>query len=122
MSIISFEKEFKEYFKELDTPLKVFLNEKYRKSKYENYFVFFDDFLFSYGIVSFNAIPYEDNSKYMPYVNCQENNIFDLDRGITDLSKKAHALSQSNGIIAKFLINKLSITPLSKFENWSVDM
>ena len=122
MSTTSFEKEFKEYFKELNTPVKIFLDKNYRKSNSKSYYNFFDDFLFSYGIVSFNADPLlTDSPKYKPYLNCREKNIFNLEQSRTYLTNVPISLSKSNKLIAEFLIDKLNTTPLSKFENWSDD-
>ncbi|SFJ22978.1 hypothetical protein [Myroides guanonis] len=119
MSILSFEKEFKEYFKELNTPLKVFLAKEYRKSNRNSYYGFFDDFLLKYGIVSFNSVPFVDGPKFIPYLNCREKNIFNLSGGMTDITKMPHTLLEANRLIAKYLIDKLNATSVNTYENWS---
>ncbi len=118
----TFEKEFKEYFKELQTPLKVYLRKKYRESNSKDYFSFFDDFLSNYGVLAFDGAALYTSSKYRPYINCSKKNIFDLesDERIY-LSDDPHNLSECHKLVAKFLIKKINLLSVEDFENWRED-
>lgn len=118
----TFEKEFKEYFIELQTPLKVYLNKKYTESNSKDYFSFFDNFLSNYGVLAFDGASLYSTPKCRPYINCSKRNIFNLasDERIY-LSDDSHNLTECHKIIAKFLIKKINLLSVEDFENWCED-
>lgn len=63
----SFDTEIKKYFTTNNTEVNNFIDGKYKSSNYKTYHDFFDDFLFSYGIISFNSVPVDLSNKYIPY-------------------------------------------------------
>lgn len=73
---VIFNTEMKKYFASNKSELAEFINKKFRESNSATYNGFFNDFLFSYEIISFNSVPLEVGNKYIPYHYCTENNIF----------------------------------------------
>lgn len=118
MTTTSFEEEFQEFFKKLDTPLKKYINEHYNKSSKKKYSSFLKVFLLDFGIYAFDSFPYNFDSKYTPFINCQEKNIFNLKEGITDLTNKPLPIRESERKVAEFLIEQFNKTPLRTFKNW----
>lgn len=97
-----------------------FIRNKFLESKRETYNGFFDDFLFSYGIISFGYTPLLDYvDKYVPYLNCTDNNIFRMKKGCTDLSAKAHSISDCEKLMAQYLIEKLKNVDLKIIKEWN---
>ena len=118
MKTTSFENEFVIFFKKKDTPLKRFIHREFIRSKNKEYRKFFESFLSAYGIYAFNSYLYQFNLGYIPFINCEGNNVFGLKSGITDLSAKPVSLKESEVEIARFLINQFTIIPLEKFKKW----
>jgi len=116
---IIFNSEMKKYFTSNKSEVAEFVNQKFKESKYENYNGFFDDFLFNYGVISFNSGPLELGSKYIPYLNCKENNIFREKKGITDLAFKPHSLNECQKIFAKYFISKFDKIQLKTLKEWN---
>lgn len=118
MTTTSFEEEFQEFFKKLDTPLKKFIYENHKKSSKKKYSTFLGIFLSDFGIYAFDSFPCNFSSKYTPFINCQEKNIFNLKAGITDLTNKPLTIHESEKKVAEFLIEQFNKIPLSNFQNW----
>ena len=121
MNISPFENEFNEYFKKIDTPVKKFIIEKHIMSKNKVYLKFFQIFLLPYGVYAFNSFSCKSKRGFTPFINCQENNIFGLKAGITDLSTKPLSLNESEAEIARFLIKQFKSISVKKLKNWSKD-
>ncbi|EHQ41528.1 hypothetical protein [Myroides odoratus] len=116
---VIFNREMKKYLSSDNTEIIKLLNSRFRESNSKTYNAFFDSFLFDYGIISFNSAPLLHKNKYIPYLNCEENNIFDEKKGITDLSDKAHTLTECEKIFANYFISKfvkLSPERILKFD------
>lgn len=58
----------------------------------------------------------------MPYINCRRNNIFCGEKGITNLSNKAHSSIECQKIIAKYLIEHLKYLNVCNFEDWNHEL
>lgn len=115
---VIFNSEMKKYLISDKSEITEFINKKFKESKYETYYGFFDDFLFNYGITSFNFIPFEVGNKYIPYLNCDENNIFREKKGFTDLSSKPCSLSECHKIFAEYFISKFRFIKLETLSDW----
>jgi hypothetical protein len=116
---VIFNSEMKKYFASNKSELAEFINKKFSESNYATYNGFFDDFLFSYGIISFNSSPLVDCDKYVPYLNCTENNIFREKKGITNLSSKPHNLNECQKIFAEYFISKFNNIELKTLTEWN---
>lgn len=122
MNTESFEQIFENYFKKLDTPVKKFIFKTYLKDrKNKTYALALSTALEHYGIYAFDSFSLTITSKYIPFINCQSPNIFDLKPGITDLSTSSHSLKESQRILAKFLIEQFDKIPLQTFKQWPVN-
>lgn len=119
MTISTFEDEFTEFFKEVDTPVKNFIYEKYMQQKIKRgYQSFFESFLVLYGVYAFSTFPCQFGGNYIPFINCQEHNVFGLKAGITDITTTSLPLSESERELAKFLIEQFDNMPVVKLINW----
>lgn len=118
MSQTTFNLEVKRLIKKENHPVFKYIEEKFKKSKHQNFYGFFDDFLFRYGIITFSYSPAINKNKYLPYVNCSQRNIFRLKKGITNLSRKSYSANQCQKILAKFLIEYLKLSTVWGFENF----
>ena len=116
---VIFNSEMKKYFTSNKSELAEFINKKFRESNSATYNGFFDDFLFSYGIISFNSVPLEVGNKFIPYLNCTENNIFGEKKGITDLSAQPQTLNECQKIFAEYFISKFSRIELKTLTDWN---
>ena len=122
MSQTTFNLEVKRLIKKENHPVFKYIEGKFKKSKHQNFYDFFDDFLFRYGIITFSYSPALDKSKYLPYVNCSQRNIFRLKKGITNLSIKSYSANQCQKILAKYLIEHLKWSNVWDFENWKPEL
>lgn len=119
MSTTIFNQEIKRLISQKN-PVLEYVNEKFKKShQNKNYYGFFDDFLFKYGILTLGYSPTLKGNKYVPYINCSRNNMFRMEKGITDLSNKAHSLTECQKVIASYLIEQLKYLNVLNFENWN---
>lgn len=120
---ITFDKEIQNHFKVNNSEIINFINQKFKKSNTSSYYNFLDNFLFSYGVISLNSgVVFDAKSKYIPYVNCSKNNIFGEKSGCTDLSKEMQSFTNSEKILAKYVISKLNYLTVKDFENWNSDL
>lgn len=113
-----FNREIAKYLQTNNDEIANFIKDKFRESKRETYNGFFQDFLFHYGISSFSCDPDIYGDKYIPYLICAENNIFNEKSGRTDLKSKAYSLKDCEKIFAEYFISKFKFLQLQKFENW----
>ncbi|QFZ54515.1 hypothetical protein FEZ18_06750 [Oceanihabitans sp. IOP_32] len=123
MSTTTFNREIKRMITNENHPVLKYINEKFKNSRqHQNYYGFFDDFLFKYGILTLGYSPTLNGNKYVPYVNCSQRNIFRAEKGITDLSNKAHSPTQCQKILAEYLIEHLKYLNVWSFENWNSEL
>lgn len=123
MSTTIFNREIKRLITSENHPVLEYINEKFKNSRqHKNYYEFFDDFLFKYGILTIGYSPTLNGNKYVPYVNCSRNNIFRAEKGITDLSNKVHNSNECQKIIAGYLIEHLKYLNVWNFENWNPEL
>lgn len=118
MSQATFNREIKRIVTKDNHPVLEYILEKFKNSKHQNYYDFFDDFLFRYGIVSLSYSLDLNGNKYLPYINCSQRNIFRLKKGITNLSNKSYSANQCQKILAEFLIEHLKSLTLFDIENF----
>lgn len=122
MTNATFNQEIKRAIKNDNHPVLIYINEEFRKSNSRTYYDFFDNFLFDFGILSLNYVPMLDVNKYVPYVNCLKNNIFNQESGISNLSIKGHSQVECQKMIANFVIRNLKSLFVSNFENWKSEL
>lgn len=84
-----------------------FIQEKMKEIKRNSFYTFTDEYLFNHGLNSFGVIPSENNNKCIPYINCKEENIFELSFGNTKLSDTFVSQSKANKILAQRLISAM---------------
>jgi len=116
---VVFNRVMKKYLKSNNNEVVDFINTKFNESQSQNYFGFFDDFLYKYGIISFNASPLINGSKYVPYINCTKNNIFHEEKGVMELSSKAHSLSECQRIFAEYFISRFKNINVQTLREWN---
>jgi hypothetical protein len=118
MSKAFFNREVKRLLTSNCHPVLTYVNDKFNKQRRYIYFdEFFDDFLYNYGILSLELGYLLKGNKYIAYVNCNSNNIFGEDAGVTYLSSEEQSLTESQITLAKFLIRKLKNLSVENFEN-----
>jgi hypothetical protein len=115
---IVFNKEMQNYFNSNNSLVAEFLRTKFKESHRQNYNGFFDDFLFTYGIISFNSVPILNGKQYIPSLTCSKNNIFREEKGLTELSKEPKTLLECEKIFAQYFISRFNDINLSYFTNW----
>ncbi|GBF22428.1 hypothetical protein C21_04623 [Arenibacter sp. NBRC 103722] len=119
----TFNQEMKRMLTGENHPVLRYMNEKFKNGRiHNNYYVFFDNFLFEYGILSLGFSPVLSGNKYFPYAHCSKNNIFGAEKGTTYLSNKAHNSSQCEKILAEYLIEHLKYLNINHFENWNPEL
>ena len=119
MNYNTFNKEMKKKISSDNSSIIIYLEEKIKiKGKSNNYYSFFSDFLYNLGISTLDYIPLIDQNKYVPYVNCIEENIFSEQKGNKNLSNKPENASQCQKIMAEYLFSKLKQLRVQNIENW----
>jgi len=117
MSLAVFNREIKRLITNKKHPVLEYVNEKFKHSrKYDGYHDFFDNFLYEYGVLTVGHVPIYHKNKYMPYVNCSQNNIFGEETGVTDLSNKPVSPTESRKIMAQYIIDRLICLEGSSFK------
>lgn len=117
----SFDSEIKKYFAVNKSEVSEFINEKYKKSNYKTYHDFFDDFLYNYGVISFNSSPVDFGRKNIPYLNCAENNLFSEKKGVTNLNEEPLSRNQCLKLFAGYFIKKIDSMELKTITEWNFD-
>jgi len=113
-----FEKEMHRLLLSDTSETLMYVREQFSQGRYTSYMGFFDEFLYKYGIISISSIPEGSSGGYMPYVNCQDDNLFGEVKGCTDLSDKALPLSTCQKVIAHYIIDHLKRLDLSVLKEW----
>lgn len=107
----------REYFSARDTDVKKFIYEQNTNSRF-NYYGFLDDFLFKYGISSFNIIPHLDNDFYYAYIIFKSHNVFNEKKGELSVGKNLKNLTVAEEQLANKLINLIHFTRLEQWLNF----
>ncbi|ATA89248.1 hypothetical protein CGC58_05625 [Capnocytophaga stomatis] len=102
--------------------MRTYIKKEYSKSIFKNYYAFFDDFLFKYGVISINIHGITDKeNKFIPYLKFAKKNIFRENEGFLDLSSQGVSGDVAQRLMANYLISNLNFVPLDRLENWSDD-
>lgn len=112
-----FEKEIRNFLNENDCEIRKYIKYEYLKSKINNYYSFFDIFLYSYGVLSINIYHGEKN-KYFPYIKFDNNNIFNEEEGFLELSIRPVGSKTAEKLMANYLISKIVFLQEDRFKNW----
>ncbi|WP_339611364.1 hypothetical protein [uncultured Planktosalinus sp.] len=115
---IIFDREMRRILKTETSETLLYVQDQFLERNRSSYMGFFDDFLFEYGVISLNAIPIDGTHKYMPYVNCMDDNIFGEAKGCTDLSVKGLSLAACQKVIVHYIIDHLKRLDLSVLKEW----